>query len=388
MQMSFRKKIAAIIALVTVAAWSGSALAAWTVTDLGVLSDWGTSRATAINNSGQIVGYASTGEFNASGLDINHAFLWESGTMTDLGVIGGTSGSLNSYAYAINDNGSIVGTSQVSGGDGNSYAFLYTSSTMQNLNVAGTAYGINNSGQIAGSGYNNHAFRINSDGSVQDLGTLSTNTAAKSYGRAINASGQVAAYDGLGMGQSATNAGFIWTNGTKQATGTLGGTNSTIYSINNTGQVVGTSEISGGYYTHAFLYSSGTRSDLGTLGTTSQANQINNNGQIVGFSDGVFDDGNSTHAVLWTVNADGSASMIDLNSLVAGSGWVLSEATGINDNGQIVGWGMVGEGFDAQMHAFLLSDQAAPVPLPPAMYMFGSALVGLAGLRRRFKGSV
>jgi probable HAF family extracellular repeat protein len=383
-----RKIIITMLTAVVLAAWSGTALADWTITDLGVLADWGISKATAINNNGQVVGYASTGEFNSQGLDVNHAFLWQNGSMSDLGVIGGSSASLNSYAYGINDSGQIVGAAQVVGGDTNSYTFLYTGSAMQNLNVAGTAYGINNTGQIAGSGYNNHAFRRNSDGSIQDLGTLSTYSAAKSYGRAINSSGQVAAYDGIGMGQSATNQGFIWTNGTKQSTGTLGGTNSTIYGINNAGLVVGTSEITGGYYTHAFLYADGQRIDLGTLGDTSQANQINNNGQIVGLSDGVFDDGNSTHGVLWTINADGTVTMTDLNDLIQGQGWSLAEATGINEKGQIVGWGMVGEGFDAQQHAFLLSQETAPVPLPPAFYLFGSALAGLGALRRKLKISV
>lgn len=388
MQTTCRKVFTMILTLAALTAWSGSALAAWTVTDLGVLADWGTSKATAINNNGQVVGFASTGDYSTSGLDINHAFLWQNGSMSDLGVIGSSSASLNSFAYGINDNGQIVGTAQIEGGGSNSNAFLYTNSTMQNLNVTGTAYGINNSGQIAGAGYNNHAFRRNSDGSIQDLGTLSAYSGTKSYGRAINAAGQVAAYDGSGMGQGATNQGFIWTNGTKQSTGTLGGTSSTVYGINNAGQVVGSSETSGNLYTRAFLCNNGKKIDLGTLGDTSQANQINNNGQVVGLSDGVFDDGSITHAALWTINADGTVTLTDLNSLISGSGWSLQEATGINDKGQIVGWGMVGEGFDAQQHAFLLSQEAAPVPLPPAMYMFGSALAGLGFLRRRFNFSV
>jgi len=44
--------------------------------------------------------------------------------------------------------------------------------------------------------------------------------------------------------------------------------------------------------------------------------------------------------------------MKDLNRLIpSGSGWVLSEATGINDAGQIVGSGTV----HGQQHAFLLN---------------------------------
>jgi len=44
------------------------------------------------------------------------------------------------------------------------------------------------------------------------------------------------------------------------------------------------------------------------------------------------------HAFLWS-----GGSMKDLNDLIpAGSGWVLTEATGINDSGQIVGNGTLG----------------------------------------------
>lgn len=385
MQMIRKKILAAILSLAVFSMGSGTAFAAWTVTDLGVLSDWGTSFATGINNNGQVVGYASTGEYSSAGLDINHAFIWSSSTgMNDLGVIGGTAASVNSYAYGINDNGQVVGTSQLTEG-GSSYAFLYNNSSMQNLNIVGSANGINNSGQIAGSVTGGHAFVRNANGTVTDIGTLTTYTGAKSYGTGINSNGQVAAYDFMGSGQSATAAGFVWTNGSKQATGALGGSNSTLSAINNAGQVVGTAETTYASYTHAFWYGAGQKKDLGTLGDTSKANAINNNGQIVGLTDGVFDDGGINHAALWTINSDGSVTLTDLNTLIAGSGWVLAEATGINDKGQIVGYGTVGEGFDAQTHAFLLSNEAAPVPLPAAFYLLGSGIAGLGFIRRRMK---
>jgi probable HAF family extracellular repeat protein len=386
MQVIHKNIISTMLTLVFIAAGSGTALAGWTVTDLGVMTDWGTSNATAINNNGQIVGYASTGEYTSSGLDIEHAVLWQNGTITDLGVIGGTSASLSSYAYGINDNGQIVGTAQITGGS-TSNAFLYSGGSMLDLGVVGSANGINNNGQVVGSGYNNHAFIRNIDGTFQDLGYLSTYTGTRSSGQAINSSGQAAAYEGIGMGQGASAKAFLWGNGSRQGLGTLGGSGSVAYGINDVGQVVGMASTSGDLYTHAFLWNSGTIQDLGTLGDSSQANGINNNGQVVGMSDGVFSDFTSTHAVLWTINADGSVTMTDLNDLVAGQGWSLAEATGINDKGQIVGWGYT-DSDPFGWHAFVLSADAAPVPLPPAMYMFGSALIGLIGVRRRFKSSV
>jgi probable HAF family extracellular repeat protein len=55
--------------------------------------------------------------------------------------------------------------------------------------------------------------------------------------------------------------------------------------------------------------------------------------------------------------------MIDLNTLIpVGPAWVLSEATAINDGGQIVGTG----GINGQTHAFLLTPGVAR-PHPQAL---------------------
>jgi len=68
--------------------------------------------------------------------------------------------------------------------------------------------------------------------------------------------------------------------------------------------------------------------DLGTLGgDTSQANAINNSGQIVGYTDAA---GNVPHAVVWT---NTSNSPIDLGTF----GGSDSDASAINNSGQIAG---------------------------------------------------
>ena len=85
--------------------------------------------------------------------------------------------------------------------------------------------------------------------------------------------------------------------------GTLGGSRTWGSALNDRGQVVGRScaEPSEGPSCpwHAFLWSNGTITDLGTLGgQTSEARDINNAGYIVGvsqFSPESFE----THAVLW-----------------------------------------------------------------------------------------
>ena len=103
--------------------------------------------------------------------------------------------------------------------------------------------------------------------------------------------------------------------------GTLGGTYSVATGINNSGQIVGYADTASGQ-THAFLYSGGTMTDLGTLpgGTYSFATGINNNGQIVGYSTTAS---GQTHAFLYS-----GGQMTDLGTLPGGTN---SWATGIND---------------------------------------------------------
>ena len=86
--------------------------------------------------------------------------------------------------------------------------------------------------------------------------------------------------------------------------------------------------------------------DLGTLpgGEWSQASGINASGQVVGES--------GYHAFLYS-----SGTMTDLNNLIdPSSGWMLTQATGINTQGQIV---CEGENASGQNRVFLLT--------PPAM---------------------
>jgi probable HAF family extracellular repeat protein len=87
----------------------GSSMRGW-IWENGEMTDLGTlggekSYANAINEQGQIIGYAQV--YNPDAYE-THAFIWEDGEMTDLGVL---PGEVNSAAYDINENGQIVGSS-------------------------------------------------------------------------------------------------------------------------------------------------------------------------------------------------------------------------------------------------------------------------------------
>jgi probable HAF family extracellular repeat protein len=90
---------------------------------------------------------------------------------------------------------------------------------------------------------------------------------------------------------------------------------------------------------------------LATLGgLNSYAYNVAASGQVVGASE-VEMDSDYTHAFLYT----SASGMIDLNSLIDPlSGWELSDASDINEAGQITGQGLIGD----EYHGYLLTPVA------------------------------
>ncbi len=101
-----------------------------TITNLGSLGGQGWNTPMAINQRGDIVGFSDLpGDVSGGVLTPNfHAFIWtkESGKMTDIGVL---PGDTLSEALDINDQGQVVGVSFPSG-----HAFIYENNQIRDLN--------------------------------------------------------------------------------------------------------------------------------------------------------------------------------------------------------------------------------------------------------------
>jgi probable HAF family extracellular repeat protein len=306
------------------------------VADLGTLG--GTeSRALGLSARGlETVGSASRSDASV------HAFVFGK-TMTDLGTLGGAS----SAATDINRTGTVVGRAQVAGGSNRAFAYSATTG-MQSLGTLGgsqsQAFAINDVGDVVGS--SDTAGNAATRAFIYRNGTMSllagTFGGTKSAATALNDGQEV-----VGWASTAGNAtvhAFLYSGGTMTDLGTLG-TSSEATAVNDAAEVAGRSTLASGVR-HAFLYTGGSMLDLGTLGgPNSEATGLNTYfTQVVGTSD---IPGGGTHAFLYE-----RGTMTDLNSrLPAGSGWVLEAATAINDSGEIVGWGRI----NGQRHAFRLT---------------------------------
>jgi probable HAF family extracellular repeat protein len=271
-------------------------------------------------------------------------------------------------AYSINNNGQIVGWS-------NDNAILFDPTGMGNnidLGV-GSAFSINNNGQSDGWRTDNTTlFDSTGSGNNIFLGGIhsvaySINDKGQIVGSTVNNHGNSRAilFDPTGMGNN-IDLGVLPIYPDPEENNSK---NSLAYSINNKGQIVGEC-----YFAALFDPTGGGNNiNIETMeGYVSYACSINNNGQIVGAACG----GNEsvpTYAKLY--DPTGAGNNIILNAfLPERSTWILTSANFINDNGWIVGGGYDPSGYG---HAFLLK----PIPEPCTLCLL--ALGGLALLRKR-----
>ena len=158
--------------------------------------------------------------------------------------------------------------------------------------------------------------------------------------------------------------------------GGLGGTFTSVNGINNTGQVVGSSNLPGDVITHAFRTAPNQPvkpgDDLGTLGgANSVGSAINNTGQVAGRSD-TADVGPFGSTVSRAFRADPGLPMVGLGTLAplgGVNGFNNSGANGINDAGRVAGFATVPFVCSSVSHAFLTSPNS---PINPAFDNLGT----------------
>jgi probable HAF family extracellular repeat protein len=314
------------------------------VVNLGVLPRKTDSFATGINSSGTVVG--------SSG---NTPFVFQNCSMTALGnVVDG-----RASAAAISNQGKIVGTA-TSTTPGRQRAFSYDGGVISDLAGGSTLLSTSataiSSWQIPVGVASIPSTPIIPRavyylyGQVHDLPGVSANTFVQNV-TGVNDLLQVtgflfdSGFNAIGF-VSAPNFG-TWT----RIQGIPGNANQNAVpnAINNDGHIVGDA---GARPHHAFFSTNpnapavdlGTLGDPGNLALISAAMGINIHNWVVGFSDSSAKTGRRAFV-------HNGSTMIDLNTrLVNGAGWVLEFATGINDNGLIIGDGT----FNGLPRAFLL----------------------------------
>ena len=277
--------------------------------DLGTLGgpntwmNWG-----EINDFGQIVGDSETAALDPNGEDIcgfgTHLtcrpFLWQNRHMIALPTLGGNNGQ----ASAINDRGQIVGFAE--NGTVDSTCQPGTTNNRIQLPVLwengkaralptgtdpdGDAFWINDQGEAVGDtgtcgGATVHAVSWENGTISPPLPDFGTGSIAEG----INNQGQIVGL--VGSPDNTTQYGALWQNGVLTNLGLLPGDFGGLASgINNKGQVVGSNFDSNFNWSHGFLWQNGVMTDLNTLFPASSnlfatmANKINERGQISGMA--------------------------------------------------------------------------------------------------------
>lgn len=370
--MPARKRRLAAVALVLLAAL---ALLGWlarpprprySVTDLGVLPGDTFSSASGVNNRGEVVGVSA---LTYGRVYQQRAFLYTGDKMVDLGP-----DAANSDGPGINDLGQVAGGAEVPGLIGQ--VTRYDHSRRHALGrlpgfSGGTGAAISSRGQVVGemrqSGRGDRAFSY-ADRMI-DLGVLPGY--AQSAARGVNAGGQIV---GVCAQSWFPTQAFICDGRTQKMTPLPvppGLADSQANGLNDRGEVIGAASASARVQ-HVLLWQGGRVRDLGVPRGTDSASgaAINSQGEAAittttfpnAFSQFIGDHPIRLRPLLSLGSLHikqqafvyRAGRLEDLSGLIPrDAGWILLEARGINDRGQIVGLGL----HHGRERAFLLTPQ-------------------------------